>query len=370
MPRYSLAFSAPAVTPRLRRPQSILPRATALALAFVMAPSLLYAQGAQPAINQADTAWMLVSTALVLLMTPALAFFYGGLVRSKNALNTMMMSFVSLGLVGIAWAVIVYSLAFAPGNLLRRRLVPRVSPERRTRASGHDSACALHVLPGDVRHHHRGADLRRDRGADALQRLHAVHHALGDLHLRPGGALGLGRRVAGEDGRAGFRRRHRRARQCRHRGPGRGTGARTAKRLRASGVPAAQRAIRAPRRGPALVRVVRLQRRQCAVRGHVGGAGLYDDVPCADGHTGGLGAARPDAQRQGDGRGRRHRHRRWTGRDYAGRRFHQPDEQHRRSAHSRPSRAITPWSGARERDSTTRWTSSRPMALAAPSAHC
>ena len=48
--------------------------------------------------NQADTAWMLVSTALVLLMTPALAFFYGGLVRSKNALNTMMMSFISLGL--------------------------------------------------------------------------------------------------------------------------------------------------------------------------------------------------------------------------------------------------------------------------------
>jgi ammonium transporter, Amt family len=66
--------------------------------------------------NQADTAWMLVSTALVLLMTPALAFFYGGLVRSKNALNTMMMSFVSLGCVGILWAVIGYSLAFTPGG--------------------------------------------------------------------------------------------------------------------------------------------------------------------------------------------------------------------------------------------------------------
>jgi ammonium transporter, Amt family len=66
--------------------------------------------------NQADTAWMLISTALVLLMTPALAFFYGGLVRSKNALNTMMMSFISLGFVGVAWALIGYSLAFAPGN--------------------------------------------------------------------------------------------------------------------------------------------------------------------------------------------------------------------------------------------------------------
>src|SRR5215213_2539083 len=68
------------------------------------------------AMNQADVAWMLVATALVLLMTPALAFFYGGLVRSKNALNTMMMSFVALGVVGIVWALIGYSLAFAPGN--------------------------------------------------------------------------------------------------------------------------------------------------------------------------------------------------------------------------------------------------------------
>ena len=66
--------------------------------------------------NQADTAWMLISTALVLLMTPALAFFYGGLVRSKNALNTMMMSFISLGFVGVLWALIGYSLALTPGN--------------------------------------------------------------------------------------------------------------------------------------------------------------------------------------------------------------------------------------------------------------
>ena len=49
-------------------------------------------------------------------MTPALAFFYGGLVRSKNALNTMMMSFISLGFVGVLWAVVGYSLAFATGS--------------------------------------------------------------------------------------------------------------------------------------------------------------------------------------------------------------------------------------------------------------
>src|SRR6187397_3366212 len=64
----------------------------------------------------ADVAWMIVATALVLLMTPALAFFYGGLVRSKNALNTMMMSFLSLGVLGVTWAVIGYSLAFGTGD--------------------------------------------------------------------------------------------------------------------------------------------------------------------------------------------------------------------------------------------------------------
>src|SRR4051812_30284037 len=59
---------------------------------------------------------MLISTALVLMMTPALGFFYGGMVRTKNALNTLMMSFISLGFVGLAWALIGYSLAFAKGT--------------------------------------------------------------------------------------------------------------------------------------------------------------------------------------------------------------------------------------------------------------
>jgi Amt family ammonium transporter len=66
--------------------------------------------------NPADVAWMLTATALVLLMTPALALFYGGLVRSKNSLNTMMMSFAALGFVGVGWAAAGYSLAFAPGS--------------------------------------------------------------------------------------------------------------------------------------------------------------------------------------------------------------------------------------------------------------
>jgi Amt family ammonium transporter len=69
-------------------------------------------------VDKADTAWLLVSTALVLLMTPALGFFYGGLVRSKNSLNTLMMSVASLGFSGVAWALAGYSIAFAPGGPL------------------------------------------------------------------------------------------------------------------------------------------------------------------------------------------------------------------------------------------------------------
>ena len=81
--------------------------------------------------NAADTAWMLISTALVLLMTPALAFFYGGLVRSKNALNTMMMSFISLGFVGVLWALIGYSLAFTEGSNFLGDTSQRAAARRR-----------------------------------------------------------------------------------------------------------------------------------------------------------------------------------------------------------------------------------------------
>jgi Amt family ammonium transporter len=65
-----------------------------------------------PAIVPADTAWMLMSTALVLLMTPAVGFFYGGLVRAKNALNTMMMCMAAVAVVGVLWALLGYTLAF------------------------------------------------------------------------------------------------------------------------------------------------------------------------------------------------------------------------------------------------------------------
>ena len=72
------------------------------------------ARGAQSA---GDNAWMLVSSALVLMMTgPGLALFYGGLVRRKNVLATMMHSFIMMAVISVLWAVIGYSLAFGEGT--------------------------------------------------------------------------------------------------------------------------------------------------------------------------------------------------------------------------------------------------------------
>ncbi|AFV77015.1 ammonium transporter [Thermus oshimai] len=82
----------------------------------VLTLTALSGLGLAQELSGADTAWMLVSTALVLLMTPALAFFYGGLVRSKNALNTMLMSFAALAFVGVGWALLGYTLAFGEGG--------------------------------------------------------------------------------------------------------------------------------------------------------------------------------------------------------------------------------------------------------------
>ena len=69
-------------------------------------------------LDTGNTAWMIVATALVLLMTPGLAFFYGGMVRAKSVLNMMMMSFISIGTVGLIWVVYVYGLAFGPGKFI------------------------------------------------------------------------------------------------------------------------------------------------------------------------------------------------------------------------------------------------------------
>jgi len=67
-------------------------------------------------INSGDTAWILISSALVLLMTPGLAFFYGGMVRKKNVLSVLMQCFIIMCVMSIHWVLFGYSLSFAPGN--------------------------------------------------------------------------------------------------------------------------------------------------------------------------------------------------------------------------------------------------------------
>src|SRR5246127_1713340 len=85
-------------------------------LGLVLFTGLSFAQGAAPPkIDTGDTAWMLTSAALVLMMTiPGLFLFYGGLVRSKNALATIMHSFIIVALISIQWVLWGYSVAFGP----------------------------------------------------------------------------------------------------------------------------------------------------------------------------------------------------------------------------------------------------------------
>ena len=90
--------------------------ATALATPAMATPAAVAAPAA-PVPNKGDVAWMLVSTALVLLMSvPALALFYGGLVRSKNMLSVLMQVFVTFSLISVLWVVYGYSFAFTEGN--------------------------------------------------------------------------------------------------------------------------------------------------------------------------------------------------------------------------------------------------------------
>ncbi len=83
----------------------------------LLLPFMALAADEKPKIDSGDTAWMLTSTALVLMMTiPGLALFYGGMVRKKNVLTTVMQSFAITCLVSVLWLIIGYSLAFTPGN--------------------------------------------------------------------------------------------------------------------------------------------------------------------------------------------------------------------------------------------------------------
>jgi ammonium transporter, Amt family len=87
-----------------------------LVTTLLFAPAILKAQDDAPKIDSGDTAWLIVSCGLVLLMTPGLALFYAGMTRRKNVLGTMMQSFVMMGIISILWALYGYSTAFHEGK--------------------------------------------------------------------------------------------------------------------------------------------------------------------------------------------------------------------------------------------------------------
>ena len=244
--------------------------------------------------NAADTAWMLISTALVLLMTPALAFFYGGLVRSKNALNTMMMSFISLGFVGVLWAVIGYSLAFAPGQRLDRRpLAPRSCAASGSKPQGtiphllfmcYQGTFAIitaALISGAIVERMRFSAYVAVHRAVVARRLRPIAHwvwgggwlaKMGALDFAGGTVVHVNAGVAALV--AAMRGRHAR------------------RDYQVVGAAAAQRAVHAARRRPALVRLVRLQRRQRAGRQPDCRRSRSRRHAGAGGHAGRLDAAR------------------------------------------------------------------------------
>ena len=272
----------------------------------------------------ADVAWMLVATALVLLMTPALAFFYGGLVRSKNALNTMMMSFISLGFVAVVWALLGYSLAFAPGSSILggfdHALLQNVGLEAKGTIP-HVLFMAYQATFAIITAALISGAIVERMGFNAYVTFITLwalavyspvaHWVWGGGWLATMGALDFaGGTVVHVNAARG--------------GAGRGRGDRPAQGLHAPGVPAAQRAVHAARRRHALVRLVRLQRRQRALGRQFRGARLRHHDARPGGHAGGLVADRHVAQRPRH-RGRRgHGDRRRPGRDHAGGRLRQP----------------------------------------------
>ena len=83
-----------------------------VAIASIFVPALPCFDEAIANYNPADITWILVASALVFLMTPALAFFYGGMVHRKNVISTMIKSIVASGVVGVLWVIVGFSLAF------------------------------------------------------------------------------------------------------------------------------------------------------------------------------------------------------------------------------------------------------------------
>ncbi len=165
-------------------------------------------------INSGDVAWMLVATALVLLMTPGLSFFYGGMVSPKNVISTMLQSFVALGLVSLVWLIVGFSLAFGDsldgfliGNPLTFFMFDGVGEATSKALSPTIPLMLFALFQLKFAIITPALDHRRVRRARAILVLSAFHPALQLVHLRSPRALDLAsRRLPAEVGGARFRR--------------------------------------------------------------------------------------------------------------------------------------------------------------------
>ena len=176
---------------------------TALAIAAFALLALAEPALAQdkPKLDSGDTAWMLTSTALVLMMTiPGLALFYGGMVRKKNVLATVMQSFAVCCMATVLWMVIGYSLAFTDGGSmnaymggLSKMFLAGMAVDS---LSGTIPESVFMTFSNDVRDHYPGAHLRSHSGPDEVFRDAAVFGRLDRRCVRTRDALGLGRRIS------------------------------------------------------------------------------------------------------------------------------------------------------------------------------
>ena len=220
-------------------------------------------------VDSGDNAWILMSSALVLLMTgPGLALFYGGLVRKKNMLGTMMQCLAMMGAITVLWALVGYSLAFAPGNVFIGGFDYALLNDVGAGSERVDIPSDVHDFPVDVRDHHAGADHRRLRGENEIQRDARLHDAVGNHCLLPDGPHGLGPGRPDERLRRrghslpGFRRRYRRAYLVGSFGLDLCAVSGQTERLPRGRHETSQPAVELYRRLPAVGRLVRLQRRQ------------------------------------------------------------------------------------------------------------
>lgn len=154
---------------------------------FAGAASLLTAApaiGADAKVSAGDTAWVLTSSVLVLLMTtPGLALFYAGMVRRKNVLATLMHSFILAALISVQWALWGYSLAFSPWHAAMGASLRCQRNRSICRLCGNNSAPGLHGLSMHVRGHHASADYRCVCRTYLVQGVFGLQHPMGDAHL-------------------------------------------------------------------------------------------------------------------------------------------------------------------------------------------